>query len=63
MQKPITLSDLLETIKGKSLTDIYDEPIKILIRTKEDEYKLCTLASFGYASSGDEEMTKYFLIE
>lgn len=70
MQKPLTLSDLLENIKGKSLTDINDEPIKILIRTEQgdtggnltDTYKFCTSASFGYASSGDEEMTRHFFI-
>lgn len=61
---------LKEYLNSKSLTDVYDEPIKIYLRTEEgdtggnltDTYKRCTMFSLAYMSVDETGPQKVLII-
>ena len=55
--------DLKEYLEGqKSLTDVFDEPIKVLIKTEDDTYRHCTLCTISYVWSGKNEAQKCLIL-
>jgi hypothetical protein len=60
MKTAIDIKEYLES--QKSLTDVHDEPIKVLIKTEGDTYIHCTECTMSYVWSSENEAQKCLII-
>jgi hypothetical protein len=57
-----TAIDLKEYLSQNSLTDVFEEPVKVLIQMEDDTYKHCTICTMAYVWSGESEAQKCLII-
>lgn len=57
-----TAIDLKEYLSQNSLTDVFDEPVKVLIQTGDNSYVHCTTCTMAYVWSGESEAQKCLII-